>query len=746
MTDLVSAKPLPVTVEVEPRAGGSTLVYSLLAPRAAGQSPRVMIALMLRITNHGTQTLTFDKLRFAFAGPPFVAQTVHRQEDVLGDNLVIPASTTRNFHFSRLVTITFTAPAPPGVSLQVTFEESTQAVTVFRHLAQHHNPVAQGSYRLPFRAADLAQPGFVGGSSGHKGSDQRFAHDMGAAQWDPAEDDWRGLKPGSTENTNENQVDWGLPIYSMADGEVVSFANDVPDNPNPPEKITGGGGNHFVIRHGTERVLYAHFQVGSLNPDLLKEGAEVAAGQFLAHMGNSGSSTGCHLHIHALDDETGFFRPLQFRGGWVVDRAAVDPADLSAPWVALEGRGLPFDKNAIWPSPYLPVVIDRLGSVEHQPTDRFRVAALESERLVVALRDGDSRLHVLAASVSADGSTLGILGDSGDQGGTAGLLELVNLGFGLVATAVTTAENRLRLIVWRLSDGGSTVERVGDSDNQAGVARAISLASLGTGHLVTSVRTEQGHEKVILWRVSADGEQVERLGDSGDGPTSDLMAAAPAGLGRFVTAVRADGNRLVVEVWDVSPDGESLTRRSDSGTQAGAIGDVRLASMGPEQVVTVVATESGTLKLIVWSVDDGGIVSRAGDSGGQAGIAKVISVTRTEPEVLVTAVVTQEGTLKLIAWHVSAEGVVTRLGDSGQQAGETSVVDVTALAPDRLVAGIRTVSGRLKLIAWSTESVAAKNMMLGATFARVDAAPSDRQTTHEDLDDFTVRDMATGST
>jgi hypothetical protein len=144
----------------------------------------------------------------------------------------------------------------------------------------------------------------------------------------------------------------------MADGEVVSFANNVPDNPNPPEKIAGGGGNYAWIRHGTERVLYAHFQEGSLNPDLRQIGAIVTEGQHVGNEGNSGSSTSCHLHVHAVDDATGFFRPILFREGWVVDRAAVDPSDLSAPWVALEGHGLPFGKNAIWPGPSLPFVAE----------------------------------------------------------------------------------------------------------------------------------------------------------------------------------------------------------------------------------------------------------------------------------------------------------------------------------------------------------------------------------------------------
>jgi hypothetical protein len=204
--------PLPVTLDVEPRAEGSTLLYSLLAPKAIDQKARVMIAVVLRITNHGAHMPTFDKLRLIFAGPPFVAQILYQSDDVLGgepDKVAIPPGTTRNLHFSRLVTILFTSPAPPGVTLEVTFKESTQTVTAFRHLARHQNPVPGGAYRLPFRAVDMPLRGFAGGSSGHRGGTQRFAYDCGVAQWDAGAGKWRGLKPGATENTNENQVDWG---------------------------------------------------------------------------------------------------------------------------------------------------------------------------------------------------------------------------------------------------------------------------------------------------------------------------------------------------------------------------------------------------------------------------------------------------------------------------------------------------------------------------------------------------------
>lgn len=60
-----------------------------------------------------------------------------------------------------------------------------------------------------------------------------------------------------------------------------------------------GGGNCIYVLHGNCRVLYAHFQDGSIDTTSLYPGAPVKAGQVLGHMGNSGSAGSPHTHIHA---------------------------------------------------------------------------------------------------------------------------------------------------------------------------------------------------------------------------------------------------------------------------------------------------------------------------------------------------------------------------------------------------------------------------------------------------------------
>ena len=731
---------LPVTVVVEPARDENTLAYAPVAPRSAGEKPMVMIAVMLRLTNHGTSPIRFERARFSFAGPPFVADTLYTQDDVLGDNPAIGPDATRDIHFSRLVTIRFSAPAPPGVTIRIYFEESDIPVTVWRSLAPHVCPVPGGAYRLPFKAYKLPPGAINNGSSGHRGSNQRYAYDTGASQWDTGAGEWRGLKPGETENTNENQVDWGLPIHAMADGVVLEFANDVPDNPHPPEKVTGGGGNHFWIRHGTDRVLYAHMIEGSLNPDLLEEGAAVSSGQFLGLLGNSGSSTGAHLHIHALREADDVFQPLLFSGGWVVERDLLVDGELSAPWSRLEGQVLPFERSAIWAAPFLPMNIVRVAdSGDQHHVEAVQAAATGPDELVTAIQAANDRLRVLSWSVSSDGETVAVVGDSGSQAGNVNLIRVMPLGFGLVCTPVTTADGRLKLIVWQLADGGAQVNRLGDSGNQAGVASEIDAVHLGAGQVATIVQTAQNRRKVILWGVPHDGQSVDRLGDTGNnGPIADLVSIAAAGLGRFVTAFRREDGRLVVEVWESSPDGTAIELKSDSGDAAGEIGDVRVATLATSQVVTAVRAKNGELKLIAWSIAADGTLNRTGDSGDQAGAVQMISLAQPEPEVLVTAVITESGRLKLIAWHVSPEGEITRLGDSGDAAGRTDAFACTALSPSLLVTALRTQSGRLELISWSLASVQASAVASPFLFDLQSPPASVEAVSREVADDFTI--------
>lgn len=89
---------------------------------------------------------------------------------------------------------------------------------------------------------------------------------------------------------------YGSPIYSVADG-VVSEAGYYSSN-----------GNYVVVSHGNDYyTIYMH-----LAKYTVSVGQNVSKGQQVGTMGNSGRSTGTHLHL-------GVFKGYPYRGGTVLD-------------------------------------------------------------------------------------------------------------------------------------------------------------------------------------------------------------------------------------------------------------------------------------------------------------------------------------------------------------------------------------------------------------------------------------------
>ena len=74
----------------------------------------------------------------------------------------------------------------------------------------------------------------------------------------------------------------GEEVYAMMPGEVVKVSADK------------RSGNYVIIRHGDYTVSYCH-----LSKSLVRTGAIVKPGEVVAISGNTGRSTGPHLHITA---------------------------------------------------------------------------------------------------------------------------------------------------------------------------------------------------------------------------------------------------------------------------------------------------------------------------------------------------------------------------------------------------------------------------------------------------------------
>ena len=95
----------------------------------------------------------------------------------------------------------------------------------------------------------------------------------------------RRKDPLTGKRSNHNGLDLQArneEVYAMMPGEVVKVSSDK------------RSGNYVTIRHGDYTVSYCH-----LSKTLVKKGAQIMPGEVVAISGNTGRSTGPHLHITA---------------------------------------------------------------------------------------------------------------------------------------------------------------------------------------------------------------------------------------------------------------------------------------------------------------------------------------------------------------------------------------------------------------------------------------------------------------
>ena len=200
---------------------------------------------------------------------------------------------------------------------------------------------------------------------------------MGAVRFDAKKKKWTRHKAGGDGKKNSSHLIYGMPIYAVADGEVVRCWRNAPDNPAPGKKHPGrtstpkriyGGGNFLLVKEKDGRkTLYAHFIPGTvpkslcpINKVFAKDASDrsectlpsanrpkVKRGQFLGRVGNSGRSSGPHLHIHRVT-AGGKAASLRFDRVFVkgIDKLRDNVSD----WSARKNAPLPPGKVAILPN------------------------------------------------------------------------------------------------------------------------------------------------------------------------------------------------------------------------------------------------------------------------------------------------------------------------------------------------------------------------------------------------------------
>lgn len=92
---------------------------------------------------------------------------------------------------------------------------------------------------------------------------------------------------------------FGSPLYSATDGVVTKVYKGCSNNGYYGSSCGGGFGNYVEIRATSGlNIYYAH----NMNNIPVVVGQTVSKGQLIGFMGNSGSSTGTHLHFEIRDD------------------------------------------------------------------------------------------------------------------------------------------------------------------------------------------------------------------------------------------------------------------------------------------------------------------------------------------------------------------------------------------------------------------------------------------------------------
>ncbi|MBV1859836.1 MAG: M23 family metallopeptidase [Nannocystaceae bacterium] len=157
-----------------------------------------------------------------------------------------------------------------------------------RHPAEAYLPVSR--FHLPSRGTwYVLHGGRARATNYHHGNThQRWAFDLIVKR------DGRQRERGTDRHQNENYHAHGQDLLAPAAGTVTHVVDGVPEN-RPPERGRAGG-NGLIIDHGFgEYSALWHAIPGSLEVEV---GDRVETGQRVAKVGNSGRSTGPHIHWH----------------------------------------------------------------------------------------------------------------------------------------------------------------------------------------------------------------------------------------------------------------------------------------------------------------------------------------------------------------------------------------------------------------------------------------------------------------
>jgi murein DD-endopeptidase MepM/ murein hydrolase activator NlpD len=267
------------------------------------------------------EVLDGNRVIAAFEGTELSAILAESRAGALDRRTIAPAARTTAF-------------------LWVTFDSAAKVPAQLRHrLTVREHTIVGGTTRVAGAAVVIGPP-LRGGewlaldgpanTAGHRRTrlpidgratiPQRFATDWARARPNGA------LVEGDRAD-NKSYFSYGAEVIAVANGVIAAIKDGIPENvPGSetnavPTTVETAAGNYVILDIGQGRfALYAHLQPGSVR---VKAGDRVRKGDVLGLVGNSGNSSGPHLHFHVSDANS----PLATEGlpfvidAWEVFRA-----------------------------------------------------------------------------------------------------------------------------------------------------------------------------------------------------------------------------------------------------------------------------------------------------------------------------------------------------------------------------------------------------------------------------------------
>jgi Peptidase family M23 len=318
----------------------SPLVITALAPDpipVTGTDGKVHVVYELEVLNFSPRVATLTRLETLDGGPDgkvvasvegtaLAARTVVAMDPKLEPNPVIPVGRTGLILVDDVYDSLAAVPALVTHRLSATFapltpeyqEGYSRLWPAGDSVSQIGGPVTTSTESALVIGPPLAGSGWLltngcCGFSTHRAllpyagrinAGERFAIDW--AKVDPTADPRAiaaYLKPaaGGVASRNEDYLSYGEPVLAVADGTVVTVVSDTPDSVTETGALPTDvgfadlGGNVVLIDIGNG-VYASYFHLAPGSPTV-KVGDKVTRGQVIGRLGNSGNSSGPHLHF-----------------------------------------------------------------------------------------------------------------------------------------------------------------------------------------------------------------------------------------------------------------------------------------------------------------------------------------------------------------------------------------------------------------------------------------------------------------